>query len=125
MSKTRPRQAASVTLQTCIKVPPWRSQEQRKRETIGGNDWCRTFSDLLAPDCTPILCLGGRFSEGFGERRSAEGKSPAKAFTSTPTTSPTRVHIRAKPWRRLRLHSRTAPKDEIEYLLGGYALLTI
>jgi len=39
-------------------VSPWRSQEQRKRETIGGNDWCRIFSDLLAGDCTPILFLG-------------------------------------------------------------------
>lgn len=36
-------------------VSPWRSQEQRKRGTIGGNGWCRTFSDLLAGDCTPIL----------------------------------------------------------------------
>jgi len=39
-------------------VPPYRSQEQRKRETIGRNDWCRTFSDLLAGDFTPILFLG-------------------------------------------------------------------
>ena len=26
-------------------------------ETIGGNGWCRTFSDLLAGDCTPIRLL--------------------------------------------------------------------
>jgi hypothetical protein len=25
---------------------------------MGGNDWCRTFSDLLAGDSTPILFLG-------------------------------------------------------------------